>query len=760
MFSILFLFLVLGAGTYWQLSDMNNHITAQEPLSSFKPSNLPDLPSLFVGRETDINDITQQLQKNVTRVCIISGPPGVGKSAVALKTGHTVQDNKSMKVHYVDMKSIDNIEQLEKKLKLTIIKPLESKKLPISILQWATGLTKNTLLILDNWDHKRFDQLHSAVMAWTKGMLKVIITNQALVVWEVDNVEQLYQHRLDFLATDSTSELIEERFKHLSRALLKNEDVEDLVDVLHGMPLAIKNIVDLERTSTTCNLECIIKRLKGKTPIQLFIPAELGHVPHTVEKSIALAYNTLSDEHKQCGWHLAKFGEKRFNEAKAKETLKNKLPDTDYDFCISALTKASLLSFDKKAVVKVCESRCTINNTQVQITCDKQQKHHQLYQFHPLIRSYFRVKTRHNREKRAVTPDYNADEYTWHYVIETGLKRKYCPDLWMFVHCGTTWKDVENKLNDKMTSNDLDFTDRVQVGLLGTYWGRLVFPEPIKDKNKIKFINSTLSMFKEFDNTKDNISHKLAAYVFFNHHLLGIQWESAQEQHQCYCPKPAAIKGVKYVERLYADTSDNHLAWSARRSFYLDAFCCCRVWGKCERLWRFWIRGIVSQIAITRLYFKGELKTKCNDNTNNPVDTPAFVEGIWHYSFTKQYEKAIKFLKLYLQIHNDCPVLRVAAIMVLHDIYREQGDDDNSVEQYLTDSNTLIDKKLNGYETFYKQVVIPFLYEFGDRQLAQDVGRSLNPYQVENKGTYLTFECDSIYQLHRRVFKDFVCLTL
>ena len=740
----------------------------QEAQSSFNPQLLPDLPLPFVGRDSDITKIERQLQIKGTRVCIISGPPGVGKSAVALKIGHTVQDKKSIQAYYVDSQAIEDIEVLEQQILSKIASSKVEHEKPQNVENWATGLTTNTLLILDNCDkhtsdHKRFDQLRSAVMAWTKGMLKVIITNQALVVWKVHNAEQLYQHRLDFLATDSTSELIVETFKHLSRALLKNEDVEDLVDVLHGMPLAIENIVDVERTSTSCDLECIIKRLKGKTPILLFRSAEFGHVAHTVEKSIALAYNTLSDEHKQCGWHLAKFGEKRFNEAKAKETLKNKLPDTDYDSCISALTKASLLSFDKKAVVKVCEPGCTIINTQVQITCDKQQKHHQLYQFHPLIRSYFCTKTQNNREKRAVTPDYNADEYTWHYVIETGLKRKYCPDLWMFVHCGTTWKDVENKLNDKMTSKDLDFTDRVQVGLLGTYWGRLVFPEPIKDKNKIKFINSTLSMFKEFDNTKDiSVPHKLAAYVFFNHHLLGIQWESAQEQHQCFCPKPAAIKGVKYVERLYADTSDNHLAWSARRSFYLDAFCCCREWGKCERLWRFWIRGIVSQIAITRLYFKGELKTKCNDNTNNLVDTLAFVEGIWHYSFTKQYGKAIKFLKLYLQIHNDCPVLRVAAIMVLHDIYREQGDDDNSVEQYLTDSNTLIDKKLNGYETFYKQVVIPFLYELGDIQLAQDVGRdrSLNPYQVENKGTNLTFECDSIYQLHRRVFKDFVCLTL
>lgn len=775
---VLFLCILVPVGIYFEYSQPS---VVQEPQSSF---NLPDLPHLFVGRESDINKIEHKLQQKETRVCIISGPPGVGKSAVALKIGHTLQDKKEMQAYYVDMKLIDDIENLEEEIVSQAINKVEHKKKPQKVQDWATQLTRNTLLILDNCDkhtsdERQFIQLHGSVMAWTKGMLKVIITNQAVVVWKVDNVEQLYQHNLDFLAECYTREMIAEGLKHQNRAF-ENDNMEDLVHVLQGMPLAIENILHLLKTSTSCNIECIISRLKGRNPIQLFGPTGIGHVVHTVEKSIELAYNSLSDEHKECGWHLTNyFGGKNFDEVKIKEMIETEQPDIDLTTCTEALTKVSLLSFSKTAILKFS---CRVTNIRLLPDYTIDSNHDQSYQFHPLIRAYFHMKSpEQNHEQHT-----SANEGAWHYVTDTGLSRNYCPDLSLFldsVHLtkkntsqftnilqlGTIQKDVKEELTSKMTRKDLIFTDRVQAGVLATYWGRLVFPGQLRDTKLIHFINSTLRMFKKVNYTM-NYPHLLTAYVFYNHQSLGIQWKTnRQEQHQCFCPNPKTaaikmIKGERYVEKLYAATSNNHLAWSARRSFYLDAFCCCRAWGECGGQWRYWMRGIVSHTAITRIFFTDDLSSKCEIDTKNPVDTPAFIEGMWHYSFTKQHERAVDVLKNYLKLPNICPVLKVAAIMVIYSIYSERGDDDKGVEmvqRYLTDSNDLIDRNLHDYVTLYQQVVIPFLHEAGKRVLAQEVEQSLSyPVQDNRATTDLSYECNLIYVLHKVEFKRFICLTL
>ncbi len=105
---------------------------------------LPVQPHL-VGREDDIHLIKQILHDDNYNTVFIVGPPGVGKSAVAVKIGYDFFDSNSMEVLYVDIKYLDI-----GKLEAFMTDKLEAEN-------WANKLSTKVLLVLDNCDKYTID---------------------------------------------------------------------------------------------------------------------------------------------------------------------------------------------------------------------------------------------------------------------------------------------------------------------------------------------------------------------------------------------------------------------------------------------------------------------------------------------------------------------------------------------------------------------------------------------------------------------------
>jgi len=68
------------------------------------------------------------------------------------------------------------------------------------------------------------------------------------------------------------------------------------------------------------------------------------------------------------------------------------------------------------------------------------------------------------------------------------------------------------------------------------------------------------------------------------------------------------VKRKQQVEVLHHMTGQNGLAWSAYRAFYIDLFSCCMAAPEltpgCERLWEYWLKGIVAQAVETNYMFR------------------------------------------------------------------------------------------------------------------------------------------------------------
>ena len=60
------------------------------PIPVRKSLSLPELKESFVGREKEINIIMDYFDQSEVRIVTLFGPPGFGKSEVAVHVGHRV----------------------------------------------------------------------------------------------------------------------------------------------------------------------------------------------------------------------------------------------------------------------------------------------------------------------------------------------------------------------------------------------------------------------------------------------------------------------------------------------------------------------------------------------------------------------------------------------------------------------------------------------------------------------------------------------
>jgi len=282
----------------------SNILDAWESFKISQSRTLPYISGTFVGRETELNHVLQLLDfdQSDTRVVSIDGPPGFGKSTLAIKVGHRMV-HKGINVLYVDMLKVFSMQVLAEKVckgaGIVIRKVVRIER----IFHWARDLSYNTLLILDNCDdilqkHKDDFQRVIQMVVERSPIIKVLMTSRH----KVTLLDDSYRYTLHELSYHSACQLLEATIKGIKLDFNTRGVIANLTG---NVPLALRIIGSLLNQPVPPSPETIIKELMQK-PIQALSPKALPE-HHQVYTTINLSYKYLHQYDKLCGQLLAYF---------------------------------------------------------------------------------------------------------------------------------------------------------------------------------------------------------------------------------------------------------------------------------------------------------------------------------------------------------------------------------------------------------------------------------------------------------------------
>jgi MoxR-like ATPase len=103
----------LGIDPSQELQDLEYRILSQTmPARTSSPvrSTLPVLPSMFIGRERDLEVTTSAVGR--TRIVTITGPAGVGKTRLVIEAASRVGDQFPDGVFFVDLATVSQSEDV------------------------------------------------------------------------------------------------------------------------------------------------------------------------------------------------------------------------------------------------------------------------------------------------------------------------------------------------------------------------------------------------------------------------------------------------------------------------------------------------------------------------------------------------------------------------------------------------------------------------------------------------------------------------
>ena len=213
------------------------------------PSNLPQLPTSFVGREGEIADIARLLAR--TRLLTLFGIGGLGKTRLALKIAGNVLDRYRDGVWFVDLAPIRDGALVQREV-ASVLGIREEPGRPLLQTLCTNLKTRTLLLILDNCEHlvSACAELAAQIVRATPDVQILATSRESLRVPGERTyavmplpVPRRGPRRDELLESTAVRLFIERARQHRPSFGLDGRDVDavaELVTRLEGIPLALE----------------------------------------------------------------------------------------------------------------------------------------------------------------------------------------------------------------------------------------------------------------------------------------------------------------------------------------------------------------------------------------------------------------------------------------------------------------------------------------------------------------------------------------
>ena len=285
--------------------------------------NLPHLPGPFIGRDKDVEVITNLLhfKHSHTKMVHIFGLPAVGKSTLAVHVGYEMARH-GVAVRYVnvdethifkdheytvveDQRTSYALSQRQHDIQLSWYSHTEEKHISTSaqgFIQWAKGLSNYTVLIFDNCDHllqntatqKAFVTMF-ADLNKASHFLHILTTSRL----KLNLVDGFKLHKLMPLDNESAIELLQ----LVSDAMTLNSS-RTVNELVGGIPLALKIVGSL--VSEMQSPDQIIRELQQNL-IATLTPEDVRPDREKIRPVLELSYKYLDTSAQESALYLSHF---------------------------------------------------------------------------------------------------------------------------------------------------------------------------------------------------------------------------------------------------------------------------------------------------------------------------------------------------------------------------------------------------------------------------------------------------------------------
>ena len=377
--------------------------------------SLPVLKQELIGRDQEMKDIMDSLHDEVDAVTLFGqagfGQAGFGKSEVALHVGHRMVEL-GVDVHYVKVEGRADVASLGRAL-------MEASDTPydMGLMKWAKGLTKRTLLILDNVDgrhwvrdesRQQFQTEFLDILLGHSSVLQVLITSQQ----DIGSSKYKFRsYKMHSLSTESCIRLVNVSVSQ--GAEVNTSDSKAICDLVGNVPLAIKVLSAILSPPVKNSVSYVIQRLNGISEKLKFMANSADRVDKDrLLSAIELAFEFVMPEYQICSLLLVK------------------LPGSFSLDMVSSIVTSDMFEDWGDFNINDCLYDLSAKSFLEQISFESLLTHRQLqgrYHFHVLIRDYL----------ESSKDNYNV-MYNISKLLET-FKKNYFE--WLNSDSGEAWLD-------------------------------------------------------------------------------------------------------------------------------------------------------------------------------------------------------------------------------------------------------------------------------------------------------------------------------